>query len=163
MALPKGMSEAELAVLRKTEPSALATLDEDALLDLHGRVRRARNKYVGQYRRQARARVDEAGARGAARSRNQRARDRAEVFEAALARVSTALAKQARQSAAQLKAERIAAARADRAQLQTAAKPATKRMSSVSDRPPAKSAGRLKKDASSRAKGARRQAKRDAR
>jgi hypothetical protein len=41
----------------------------------------------------------------------QRARDKAEVFETALARVSTALAKATRRSAADLKAERLAAAR----------------------------------------------------
>jgi hypothetical protein len=47
------MSDAELAILRDTESSVLVALDEDELLDLHTRVRRVRNKHVGQYRRQA--------------------------------------------------------------------------------------------------------------
>ena len=32
----------ELDLLRETEPARMRELDEDALLDLHGRVRRAR-------------------------------------------------------------------------------------------------------------------------
>src|SRR4029453_13311204 len=91
MALPQGMSDAELMILRETEPPELAGLGEDALLDLATRVRRARNKHVGQYRRGAGTKVQTARARGAAYSRSQRARDKAEVFETALARVSTAL------------------------------------------------------------------------
>ncbi|HEV7655547.1 MAG TPA: hypothetical protein VGP36_12560 [Mycobacteriales bacterium] len=158
------LGESELAVMRATEPAALTELAEDDLIDLHTRVRRARNKYAGQYRRQAGARVGEAGARGAARPRNRRAADRAEVFEAALARVSTALAKAARRSAAELKAQRLSAARAsgtgpgpdagpEPGSTETAARP----------RPPVRSAGRQKRDASSLAAGARRQARRDSR
>ncbi|HEY6746129.1 MAG TPA: hypothetical protein VI357_10470, partial [Mycobacteriales bacterium] len=113
-AVTGALGDSELAVVRATEPDALAGLTEDELIELHTRVRRARNKYTGQYRRRAAARVPEAGARGAARPANRRAADRAEVFEAALARVSTALARAARQSAAELKAERLAAARAAR-------------------------------------------------
>src|SRR5262245_60758097 len=116
------MSDVELAILRETEASVLVALDEDELLDLHARVRRVRNKHVGQYRRQAGARVGEARARGAAYSRGQRARDKAEVFEAALARVSTAVAKAARRSAAELRAARIAAARAGGTRPGTAAR-----------------------------------------
>ena len=165
MAQPPGMSDAELGILRETEPAALAPLDEDALLDLHTRVRRARNKHVGQYRRGAGARVGEAGARGAAYSRGQRSRDKAEVFEVALARVSTALAKAARRSAAELRAVRLAAARSDgtgpagaarAADSPAPATPATKRAA-------AKSPARKKQEASSLAEGARRQARRDAR
>ena len=55
-------------------------LDEDALLDLHGRVRRARTKYMKLYRRQASARIGNVGARGAARPQNRRNADKAEVF-----------------------------------------------------------------------------------
>ena len=58
-------------------------LDEDALLDLHGRVRRARTKYVKLYRRQASVRVGDTGGRGAARPMNRRNADKAEVFEIA--------------------------------------------------------------------------------
>ncbi|HEY7049726.1 MAG TPA: hypothetical protein VH373_21090 [Jatrophihabitantaceae bacterium] len=167
------LSEAELAVARDTERTALAALSEEELEELHLRVRRLRDKYVSQYRRQAAARVTEAGARGAARPRNRRAAERAEVFERALARVSTALARAARQSAAQLRTERLAAAaearsapraeragatsRAGRASTLAADAPATDK------RPPRKSTGRLKRDASTLAENKRRQARRDAR
>jgi hypothetical protein len=43
----------ELDLLRETEPDRMQRLDEDALLDLHTRVRRARTKYVKLYRREA--------------------------------------------------------------------------------------------------------------
>jgi hypothetical protein len=164
------LSEAELAIARDTERTALAALSEEELEELHLRVRRLRDKYVSQYRRQAAARVAEAGARGAARPRNRRAANRAEVFERALARVSTALAKAARQSAATLRAERLAAAAearsadrlaatssAGRSSTPAAGVPATER------RPPRKSSGRVKRDASTLAENKRRQARRDAR
>jgi hypothetical protein len=157
------MTDAELAILRETEPAALADLDEDTLLDLHGRVRRVRKKHVGQYRRQASARVAESGARGASYTRGQRARDKAEVFEVALARVSTAVAKAARRSAAELRAERLAAARTERTrptQLERAEDAPTP---ATGDVPLTRSPARRKRDASSMAQGARRQARRDAR
>jgi hypothetical protein len=162
-ALTKAMSETELAVVRETEPDVLAGLTEDDLIDLHTRVRRGRNKYAGQYRRQASGRVAEVGGRGAARPANRRAADRAEVFEAALARVSTALARAARQSAAELKAERLAAARAARRQPPRLEPPDAPQPEPAEPRPPVKSTGRQKRDASTRATGARRQAKRDSR
>ena len=108
----RALGAAELELVRRTEPAVLADLTEDELIELHTRVRRGRDKHAGQYRRQSAARVAEAGGRGAARPGNRRAAERAEVFEAALARVSTALARAARRSAADLKAERLAAARA---------------------------------------------------
>jgi hypothetical protein len=157
------LTEAELGIARSTEPEALAELDEDALLELHDRVRRARKKYLGQYRRQAAARVEDVGGRGKAYAQNQRARDKAEVFETALARVSTALAKAARRAAAELKAERLAAARsaipAPRSAPQAEAVAAT----SAEPRPPRKSSGRVKRDASDIAVGKRNQARRDSR
>ena len=160
---PQGMSEAELTILRDTEPSALATLSEDELLELFTRVRRVRNKHVGQYRRQASARVGEARARGAAYSRGQRARDKAEVFEAALARVSTGLAKAARRSAAELRAERIAATRTVGTGPARPGRATDSPPPSTSDRPAERSPARMKRDASSMAQGSRRQARRDAR
>ena len=60
------LTEAELGIVRSTEPEALAELDEDALLELHDRVRRARKRYLGQYRRQAAVRVEDVGGRGKA-------------------------------------------------------------------------------------------------
>src|SRR6202042_907334 len=76
------------------------------------RIRRARNKYVGMYRRGASTRVAEHGARGRARPENAVARQKAEAFERALSEVSRRVAVLARQSAAQLRAERLALARA---------------------------------------------------
>ncbi len=157
------LTEAERAVIRETESSALAPLGEDDLLELHQRVRRARNKYVGQYRRQGSARVGAVGGRGKARQQGQRARDKAELFEAALARVSTALAKAARQAAAELRAERLAAAKATKSSGPAAPPAAPRRAAPAKERPPKKSSGGVKKDASSIAAGKRRQAKRDAR
>jgi hypothetical protein len=159
----QALSEDELSVVRATEKDALAGLDEDALLDLHVRIRRARNKYVGQYRRQASARVSGAGGRGRARPQNQRARDKAEIFETALAKVSTALAKAARQSAADLRSERIAAARAAKAAGPASAPPSVDTPATADKRPPRKSSGRVKRDASDIATGRRNQARKDGR
>jgi hypothetical protein len=102
----------ELDLLRETEPARMAEIDEDALLALHGRVRRARTKYVKLHRRQATAQIATVGGRGAARPRNRRNADKAEVFEVALARVSKRVDVVTRRAAAELKAERLAAARA---------------------------------------------------
>lgn len=162
-AMLNSLTESELAIARSTQPKALVDLDEDALLDLHGRVRRARDKYVGQYRRQAAVKVRDVGGRGKAHAQNQRARDKAEVFEAALANVSTALARAARRAAADLKSERLAAARAA---IGVPPRPAVVAPATVADpsaepRPPRKSTGRRKRDASDVAVGRRNQARRD--
>jgi hypothetical protein len=163
--LISSLTEAELGVVRETEREAMADLDEDALLALHQRIRRARDKYQGQYRRQARARVAEVGGRGAAHGRNQRARDKAELFEGALARVSTAVAKAARASAAELRAERLVAAREARTARPprsapgpraATAKPSQKRRTT-------KTTGRQLHDASVSSAGRRQQARRDSR
>ncbi|MBI1378959.1 MAG: hypothetical protein GC157_15990 [Frankiales bacterium] len=160
------LGDSERMLVLETEKAALAALDEDGLVALHTRVRRARDKYVGQYRRGAATRVGSAGGRGKAHAQNQRARDRAEVFEAALARVSTALGRAARASAAELKAERLSAARSGGAgpEAQRTASASTApgrgRTASGSARP---APSRAKKNASTKAAGARRQAARDAR
>jgi hypothetical protein len=161
-AILNSLTEAELVVARSMEPSALADLDEDSLLELHARARRARDKYSTQYRRQATASVREVGGRGKAHARNQRARDKAEVFETALARVSASLARAARHAAADLKAERLAAARAATgASRRRSATPAEPTDTSAGRRPPRKSTGRRKRDASDIAIGRRKQARRD--
>ena len=157
------LTEAELGIVRGTEPEALAELDEDGLLELHDRVRRARKRYLGQYRRQAAVRVEDVGGRGKAYAQNQRARDKAEVFEMALARVSTALAKAARRAAAELKAERLAAARSAIPAPRSAPKAESVAPPSAGPRPPRKSSGRIKRDASDIAIGQRNQARRDSR
>jgi hypothetical protein len=106
------LSDAERLLVAETDRAALAALDEDAAIELEARIRRARNKYVGQYRRSASARVPERGGRGKARPENTRARTKAEAFERALAAVSRRVAVLARQSAAELRSDRLAAARA---------------------------------------------------
>lgn len=108
------LSDAELLLVAETGRAALAALDEDGAIELEGRIRRARDKYVSQYRRSASARVPQRGGRGRARPENARAAAKAEAFERALAEVSRRVATLARQSAAQLRAERLAAARAAR-------------------------------------------------
>ena len=162
-AVLNSLTEAELLIARSAEPAALADLDEEALLDVHDRVRRARNKYLGQYRRRGASKVSDVGGRGKSYAQNQRARDKAEVFETALARVSTALAKAARGAAAELKAERLAAARSSDS-VPSAARvriPAQGSDTSRAPRPPRKSSGRVKRDASDIAVGQRNQARRD--
>ena len=102
------LGEAELAVVREVQPDRLIGLDEDELLALHTRVRRHRDKYVKQYRRQAAASIEPAGGRGKAHPRNARARAKAELFENILASVSRLLAIEAQASADALHAERLA-------------------------------------------------------
>ena len=106
------LNDSERLLVAQTGKAELAALDEDAALDLEARIRRARNKYVGQYRRAASSAVAEHGGRGKARPENKRAAMKAEAFEEALSRVSRRVAALARQAAAELRAERLAAAKA---------------------------------------------------
>jgi hypothetical protein len=165
-ALLNSLTETEMMLVRETEPPQLAGLDEDGLAALHTRIRRARDKYVKLYRREASARVVEQGGRGKARPKNRRNAQKAEVFEDALARVSRALAVAAKHSATELKAERLAAARAER---NTAPPRATSRPRSVPVTPqrpartPSSAPAVRKRQASTLATGARRQARRDSR
>jgi hypothetical protein len=108
------LNDAERSLAAETDPAELAALDEDAAIELETRIRRARDKYVSQYRRTASARVAEHGGRGQAAAENARAARKAEVFERALARASRRVAVLARQAAAKLRQERLEAARAGR-------------------------------------------------
>lgn len=170
-AIINSLPASERFLLSQTESANLASLDEDELLALHDRIRRARNKFSTLYRREGAQRVSRTGGRGKARQKNRRNADRAEVYEDALARVSRALAKAAKQSAADLREERLEAARAARQGVtakktsakktpakKTAAKKTTPKRSTAKSTPAGKRAR-----ASVRATGARRQAKRDAR
>jgi hypothetical protein len=166
------LNDAERLLVAQTERAELAALDEDAAIDLETRIRRARNKYVGQYRRAASARVVEQGARGQAAPENRRAALKAEAFEEALARVSRRVAALARQSAAELRAARLAAARAARHAQggpgAPGAAPAAPRKGPVITGPRTgdralRSPASEKRRASTRAAGARQQAKRDSR
>jgi len=160
------LTEKERALIAETERAALLQLDEDGLLELLARVRRARDKFVQLHRREVGSRVVEKGARGAASAPSRRSASKAEIFEDALARVSAAVAKAARTSAAALKAERLAAAAAG-TQAAPVSGAGSKASVGPSSTPSAK--GRARKPverkvvASSRAAGAKRQAARDAR
>jgi hypothetical protein len=171
------LNDAERLLVGETDSANLAALDEDAAIALEGRVRQARDKYVGIYRREASARVAEHGGRGKARPENTRAAMKAEAFEEALARASRRVAILARQSAARLRAERLEAARAARHQGNgRGAAPEVSREGAVAEGPgqsnPAVtgeptgdralySPVSQKRRASERAQGARWQAKRD--
>ena len=157
------LNDADVMLWRETEREAMAPLDEDGVSELHNRIRRARDKYTGQYRREASARVAETGGRGKARAANSRNAARAEVFEEALNRVSRLLAVLSRQSATDLRAERLAAAKANRTV--GPARAATKEPSGGQGqaRVHRQTTGGQKRDASTRSAGARRQAGRDAR
>jgi len=165
------LNDGERLLVAQTERAELAALDEDAAIDLEARIRRTRNKYVGQYRRSASARVVGHGARGTARPENKRAAMKAEAFEEALARVSRRVATLARQAAAELRAERLAAARAARQGRGPAAPQATpaagRKGPAVTGEPTGDRALRSprteKQRAGTLAAGARRQAKRDSR
>jgi hypothetical protein len=107
------LNEVEQLLLRECEPASLAAMDEDELDELHDRVRKARRKYTKLYRRRAGEQVGTDASRARASAAHARTRQKAEVFEDALARVSRELAKAAAASAKALKAERLAAARGE--------------------------------------------------
>ena len=105
------MTEAEQRLVAETTRDAMAGLDEEELLALHSRIRRARSKYVTRYRRRASGAVVKRGGRGFSYPTNPRDRDKAEVFETALASVSKEVGVRATRAAAELKSSRLAAAR----------------------------------------------------
>lgn len=161
----KSLSEDEYKIVRKTKKSAMAGLDEDHLIDLHSRIRRARNKSVTQYRRAGAKKVKAKGGRGAAKAANVHNAARAEVFEKSLSRVSARLATVSREAARELRAERL-----DRARTSSPATefdPDALGKVSSAGRPridtTRESPGRKKYEASTIAAGARRQTKKDRR
>jgi hypothetical protein len=160
------LNETEKALLRQAEAAPLARLDEDDLIELHTRVRRARNKYATLYRRRASAQVKQDASRVKAHAQHARTAVKAEAFEDALARVSRALAKAARASAAALRAERLAAARRQSATPPRRPSPTTRATASRGPRAkaaPTKTPIRKRARASARATTRRAEARRDAR
>lgn len=163
------LNKSEKLIILETRRDALAALDEDAAIELETRIRRVRDKYVSQYRRTASARVAERGGRGAARPENTNALRKAEAFERALAQVSRRVAVLARQSAAALRAERLALARAAKQGDWPGADEMVPRQDRRGPEAPAQPTGEraLRNPASERerahtlAEGARKQAKRD--
>src|SRR5262245_801745 len=113
-AVLNSMTSTEQRLVAETSREAMADLDEEELLALHQRIRRARSKYVTQYRRNAAGAVMKRGGRGFSYPKNQRDRDKAEVFESALSQVSKKLAAESARGAAELKETRLAAAKAVR-------------------------------------------------
>src|SRR5215469_5605075 len=105
------LTESERLLIDETESDALTMLDEDGAIELETRIRRARNKYVGQYRRSASAAVAEHGGRGRARPENTRALTKAEAFERSLSQVSHRVSMLANKSAAELRRKRLATAK----------------------------------------------------
>jgi hypothetical protein len=166
------LNDDERLLVAQTERAELDRLDEDEAVELHDRIRRARNKYTGQYRRDAAARVPEKGGRGKARPASKRAAMKAEAFEEALSRVSRRVAALARQSAALLRSERIEMARAAKqgsgpARPGPGSVPAQRNSSGVTGEPlgdrALRSPATEKRRGGTLALGARRQAKRDSR
>ena len=165
--IPRFLTKNQADLVRETEPHRMEALDEDTLLDLHTRVRRARSKYVKLYRQTGAQRVGMKWARGHARPGNAANGAKAEVFELALARVSARLEVVARAAAEDLKNERLAAAAAVR----SSTGPGTTKGAGGADgsakastrRRATKTTGGLKRDASTKSKGKSRQAKKDAR
>ena len=154
----------ELDLMRELEPKRMNALDEDELLELHRRVRRARSKHVTNHRRGAARKVTATGSRGKAEFTTAKSKLRAEAFEEALAIVSERLATVAHETAEELKRERLARAQAGRG---TGPESATAHDGGVGSAGRARShqgtTGGAKRDASSRSQGAKRQAKRDGR
>ncbi len=156
------LKDSERDLVRELEPVRINALDEDGLLRLHKRVRRARNKHVTNYRRRASKNVADAGGRGAAAPKGAKSRLRAEAFEEALAIVSERLAVVAHEEAEALKAQRLAQAQANRGTGPDSVKASTSSsMGGGQARSHSQTTGGKKRDASSQAQGAKRQAKRD--
>ena len=158
------LTEKERALIAETQPARSAR----ARRGRAGRVAYpgppGRDKFVKLHRRETAAQVIDAGARGVVNAGPRRSASKAEIFEDALARVSTSLAKAARESARALRDERLAAARGTAASTVEPAKvvrddsPAVPRPRSTPPQPIER-----KLAASTRSTGARRQAERDAR
>ncbi|ORB64682.1 hypothetical protein [Mycolicibacterium tusciae] len=164
MKIVNSLSEDEYVLVRETRKSETADLDEDQLIALHTRIRRARNKYVKLYRRAGAVKVGQKRGRGSGKAANTRNAAKAELFEDALSRVSRQLASAARQSARELKQQRLALARTVAPSLSESAHSSSElgsngRRVDTTRRNP----GRKKREASTLAAGARRQAKRDRR
>ncbi|MCC8930211.1 hypothetical protein C5142_02335 [Rhodococcus sp. BGS-1C] len=161
--LLNSLSEDEYVLIRETKKSEMSGLSEDDLIDLHARIRRGRNKYVKLYRRAGAAKVGAKGARGAGKAANSRNAAKAEAFEVALSRVSRRLAAVSKDTARELKAERLSRARKSSPSPGEGGAGEGKVVSAGKSRVDAtrKSPGRKKYEASTIAAGKRRQAKKD--
>ncbi len=109
----KLLSDSEKELVLAARPKQLRKLDEEELIDLHKRTRRARNKYAKLYRRRAAEQVGADRSRSKASKQHARVVAKAEIFEDKLAKVSRQLAVVARDRADALRDERLAAARGE--------------------------------------------------
>ena len=158
------LTKKQLDLIRELEPERLALLDEDGLLAVHNRIRRARNKYTTNYRRKAAGKVSESGGRGKASKQSDKSRARAYVFEEALSIVSAELTRVAHDAAEELKHDRLERARKTRSPGPKSAHPGAADVEAAGRaRSHRKTTGGIKRDASSRSMGLKRQAKRDSR
>lgn len=156
------LNETEQALLRETEERHLATLDEDALIELHRRIRRARSKYVKLHRRRGAAQVRADGSRTRAAGAVSKTAVKAEAFEEALGLVSARLATAAAVSAEILKRERLAAAATGSGKAGRPTPGKGKRTKDDPGRARARSPIEQKRTASARSSKKRKQAKRHA-
>jgi seryl-tRNA synthetase len=109
----KLLSDSEKQLVLDARPKQLRKLDEDELIDLHKRMRRARNKYAKLYRRRAAGQVGADRSRSKASKKHARVAAKAEIFEDKLSKVSRQLAVVSRERAETLRDERLAAARGE--------------------------------------------------
>lgn len=159
------LSEDEHVLLLETNKAQMVELDEDELIALHTRIRRARNKYTKAYRRAGAAKVAEKKGRSSGKAANTRNAGKAEIFEDALSRVSRRLATVSRESARALKVERLSRARKDAPSFSEIGTSDGKVSSAGKTRvdETRDSSGKKKFEASTIAAGARRQANKDSR
>ncbi len=142
----------ERKLIRATQPARLKKLDEEQLLVLHARVRRARNKYSKNYRRGAASRVAKDRTRAYASKAYHRTAQKTEVFETALGRVSDALAAESHRSAKAIKTERLdAASKAKKAAQRKSAE--KKRVAAAKKRAAAAKKGKARKGQQGSGKG----------
>ena len=102
-------TKAESELLAQTTTAALAPLGHAELAKLENLVRKHADKYRDLYRRQGSATVAKTHSRARTATANA---STAELFSAALSRVTAQLAKRDREEASDLRNERLAAARA---------------------------------------------------
>ena len=161
------LTQAETALVDSTSPQRLRNLSLDEVGSLYDRVRKERDKYRTLHRRQASAQVTKDHSRGTAAAKNQGTSAKYEIFEEALARVSRREAALAQDSAEELRAQRLEAARAAKRGGSSAPRPTTSRNKPQSSGrgPIVRTKGPSGKVTSSvaRSKQARGQAKRDGR
>jgi hypothetical protein len=109
----KMLTDSEKELVLAARPKQLRKLDEDELIELHQRMRRARNKYAKLHRRRSAGQVRADRSRSKASKKHARVAAKAEIFEDKLSKVSRQLAVVSKERADALRDERLAAARGE--------------------------------------------------